>query len=264
MAMFPLEDVKFRVLRDAGPNWLVITPYVDARRVLARLRDQYGGDVRISLGDPVRTTNDKQERVAIKATIDVIDGVYEDYGEHTEPLSDKAGNISDKITKSAASDAIKRAAVHLGIGTEFYEYETVMGRDILIKSSLLKDGKYWTDDATTECRKLWSAYMQKVSTGGTSPGSKTTDTAVVASAPPVAPPVEDPFAGLAVSKEDLTAIRDKHGLSAEHQITIWQLAQTGASREEVDTLAASLVSVVEEVTKTFDGQETIPGSQVVF
>lgn len=105
---------KPQVVTDAGRALAV--PYVDPRVVTERLDQVVGGDWAFHW-EPLGVQGD---RLVIKSSLTILGVTREDVGEHV--LSDRE---QADPWKSAVSDALKRAAVHFGVGRYLYWLETV-------------------------------------------------------------------------------------------------------------------------------------------
>jgi hypothetical protein len=105
---------KPQVVTEAGRALAV--PYVDPRVVTERLDHVVGGDWAFHW-EPLGVQGD---RLVIKSSLTVLGVTREDVGEHV--LSDRE---QADPWKSAVSDALKRAAVHFGVGRYLYWLETV-------------------------------------------------------------------------------------------------------------------------------------------
>lgn len=91
-----------------GPRGIQLA-YIDRGVVYERLEKAAPGQWHLSLvALPFVEAIGADDRIAVKATLTVIDVVREDIG-------------TGKDWKEAATDAFKRAAVHFGIGRELYE-----------------------------------------------------------------------------------------------------------------------------------------------
>ncbi|MFO7696658.1 MAG: Rad52/Rad22 family DNA repair protein [Anaerolineae bacterium] len=100
---------KPQVVSDSG-NALAV-PYVDPRVVSERLDQVVGGDWAFHW-EPLGVQGD---RLVVKSSLTLMGVTREDVGEHV--LSDRE---QADPWKSAVSDALKRAAVHFGVGRYLY------------------------------------------------------------------------------------------------------------------------------------------------
>ncbi len=113
---FRPEQVRWKpqVVTDAGKALAV--PYVDPRVVTERLDQVVGGDWSFHW-EPLGVQGD---RLVVKSSLTIKGVTREDVGEHV--LSDRE---QADPWKSAVSDALKRAAVHFGVGRYLYWLEAV-------------------------------------------------------------------------------------------------------------------------------------------
>lgn len=110
-AHLPLEVIKFRVgnaPKDGKPGSALA--YIDARVVMDRLDDIVGPNNWTFDFDPI-ATGPKGEVQSAKGKLTI----------HGITKCDAGDMAGIEATKSAVSDALKRAAVHWGIGREIYE-----------------------------------------------------------------------------------------------------------------------------------------------
>jgi hypothetical protein len=105
---------KPQVVTDSGKALAV--PYVDPRVVTERLDQVVGGDWSFHW-EPLGVQGD---RLVVKSSLTIRGVTREDVGEHV--LSDRE---QADPWKSAVSDALKRAAVHFGVGRYLYWLEAV-------------------------------------------------------------------------------------------------------------------------------------------
>jgi hypothetical protein len=113
---FRSDQVRWKpqVVTDAGKALAV--PYVDPRVVTERLDQVAGGDWSFHW-EPLGVQGD---RLVVKSSLTILGVTREDVGEHV--LSDRE---QADPWKSAVSDALKRAAVHFGVGRYLYWLEAV-------------------------------------------------------------------------------------------------------------------------------------------
>lgn len=125
-APFPAESIHFRAGSGAGAGRKAALAYVDARMVAERLDTVAPGwsfvieDVKVTpAGRRTRTRFGESEtvdtqRVVVTGKLMLGNAVRMDVGE-------TIGDVDDgKIVKTAASDALKRCAVHFGVGAYLY------------------------------------------------------------------------------------------------------------------------------------------------
>lgn len=104
---FPANVIGFLPRGGQGAQAMALA-HIDARDVMVRLDAVVGPDEWCFTWEPVAITGD---RVAVKGRLLVLGKICEDVGEaHSE----------NEPVKSAVSDAIKRCAVHVGVGRFLY------------------------------------------------------------------------------------------------------------------------------------------------
>lgn len=102
---FGEDEIEFLPRAVKGDKALAI-PYLDARAVMNRLDRVVGAGNWSFAWDPI-TTDGKM----VRGKLTVLGVTYEDAGEAA---------TEDELLKSAVSDALKRCAVHVGIGRYLY------------------------------------------------------------------------------------------------------------------------------------------------
>lgn len=123
---FPAEVINFRVGQARGSYYTVLS-YLDARMVAARISSVSEGwninhgDLRWERIGTFRTRGSsevEQARVSVDALLFIPGlGTRSDVGE-------EVGDIDDiKLVKTVYSDALKRAAVHFGVGAYLYDLD---------------------------------------------------------------------------------------------------------------------------------------------
>jgi hypothetical protein len=119
-AAIPEEEISFKpqtFREDNGRQLALMVGYVDARWVDERLDQATDGDWSFEWESVLLTDNG----VGVKGTLTVMGTVREDVGEYH-----RQGEHDDmEMLKAAVSDALKRAAVHFGVGRELYRMPTM-------------------------------------------------------------------------------------------------------------------------------------------
>lgn len=109
---FKPEQVSWRVQGRAQGNQAQVLAYIDARNVMDRLDEVCGGENWVYDWEPV---------VVEGGQVKVAKGKLSLFG--SAPKCDIGDSGSIEANKSAISDALKRAAVHWGVGRYLYELE---------------------------------------------------------------------------------------------------------------------------------------------
>ena len=156
---FPVEAVSFRVLAK-GESSSRIAAYVDARDVMERLDDMF-----IGWGDSYTLVADHREeglhQVTMKCVISLPGDAFQQVSDVGTMQITGSRLPDENIYKSAASDAFKRAAVHLGIGRELYDFKKVMGKDLYLSNGML-NGSFLSKGGQREARSQWTEYLAKL------------------------------------------------------------------------------------------------------
>jgi hypothetical protein len=121
LAPFDAAEVRIR----SKPS---LQPYITARVVMSRLDDVLPFQWAFTLGDHWLDDRKVLHQKAVLTVLGASGGIlnYEDVG----IAPPDAGNAPAKQSKQAVSDALKRCAVHLGIGRYLYELAGVTAQAI--------------------------------------------------------------------------------------------------------------------------------------
>lgn len=140
-AEFPREAVSWRAqsLTRTGDKAMALA-YIDARDVMDRLDEVCGPENWQS-----EFTETPKGRVICRLGIKV--------GDHWVWKSDGAGNTDVEGEKGAISDALKRAAVHWGIGRYLYDMPDVWCPCESYEDNGKKKWRRWTDDPWNHVRR---------------------------------------------------------------------------------------------------------------
>lgn len=169
---FRPEQVRWKpqVVTDSGRALAV--PYVDPRVVTERLDQVVGGDWAFHW-EPLGVQGD---RLVIKSSLTILGVTRQDVGEHV--LGDRE---QADPWKSAVSDALKRAAVHFGVGRYLYWLETVWCSYDKRRREFL-DEPYIDDEGNVQVRRRQPEparppEARPVTQGPASPGTTTQNSA---------------------------------------------------------------------------------------
>lgn len=111
------NEIEWRVVAKSKDGKITVAPYIDSRCVMKRLDAEFG---------PMGwTTSVNISDNNLTLTLSVKSGDNTCYKEDGVRIQSQGENDPIDPVKSAISDALKRAAVQLGLGRDLYEYPVI-------------------------------------------------------------------------------------------------------------------------------------------